>query len=136
MEAGGGEGGDGGEEDIVVDDQPMVPPSARNDSLASNPPEKLFSLEQAILASIDRCRKLQIYKIHFSNVINVNIYIFFFVMKYCKIILGRYTKKKKKKNPLLYQQIRVFSFQTLLKSKIFTRSIALCGQRVAWVPCM
>ncbi|KAK7085058.1 Actin-related protein 8 [Halocaridina rubra] len=56
MEVGGGEGGDAGDEDIVVDDQPIVPPSTlRNDSLAFNTVDKLFSLEQAILTSIDRC---------------------------------------------------------------------------------
>lgn len=63
MDVGGGDAGDGGEEDIVVDDQPLPPSqipsssSARNDSLAFNSNEKLLSLEQAILTSIDRCRE-------------------------------------------------------------------------------
>lgn len=63
MEVGGGEGGDAGEEDIVVDDQPLPPAqvapstSARSDSSAFSSTEKLLSLEQAILTSIDRCRK-------------------------------------------------------------------------------
>lgn len=64
MEVGGGEGGDGGEEDIVVDDQPLPPahivpaPSSRNDNSAFTSSDKLLSLEQAILTSIDRCREL------------------------------------------------------------------------------
>lgn len=65
MDVGGGDAGDGGEEDIVVDDQPLPPSqipsssSARNDSLAFNSNEKLLSLEQAILTSIDRCREFR-----------------------------------------------------------------------------
>ncbi|XP_066986004.1 actin-related protein 8 isoform X2 [Macrobrachium rosenbergii] len=71
MEAGGGDGGDGGEEDIVVDDQPMVPPSTRTDSLAFNSVEKLFSLEQAILASIDRCPTDEMKRKMYSSILIV-----------------------------------------------------------------
>lgn len=63
MEVGGGEGGDAGDDDIVVDDQPLppaqvVPPACvRPDAAAYSSTDKLMSLEQAILASIERCRK-------------------------------------------------------------------------------
>lgn len=63
MEVGGGEAGDAGEEDIVVDDQPLPPSqmipaaSSRSDTSVFTSSEKLLSLEQAILTSIDRCRE-------------------------------------------------------------------------------
>ena len=67
MEVGGGEGGDAGEEDIVVDDQPLPPAqivssaSSRNDATAFTSYDKLLSLEQAILSSIERCRKFSLF---------------------------------------------------------------------------
>lgn len=74
MEVGGGEGADAGEEDIVVDDQPLppaqVPPltSVRNDSSGT---EKLFSLEQAILTSIDRCQSDEMKRKMYSSILIV-----------------------------------------------------------------
>lgn len=71
-EVGGGEGGDGGDDDIVVDDQPLVPPSStRSDSLAFSPIEKLFSLEQAILTSIDRCQSDEMKRKMYSSILIV-----------------------------------------------------------------
>lgn len=76
MEVGGGEGGDAGEEDIVVDDQPLPPAqivpaaSSRNDNSAFNSSDKLLSLEQAILTSIDRCRKLLVFAVIFFTYMN------------------------------------------------------------------
>ncbi|KAK4298053.1 hypothetical protein Pmani_029571 [Petrolisthes manimaculis] len=70
MEVGGAEVGEGGEEDIVVDDQPLPPPPSqvlppssasslsqtlRDSSSTFSVSDKLLSLEQAILTSIDRC---------------------------------------------------------------------------------
>lgn len=55
-EAGGGGDGVGGdgEEDLVVDEQPAMHRSdLRQQELSS---DKLLSLEQAVLTSIDRCR--------------------------------------------------------------------------------
>ncbi|KAG7163377.1 Actin-related protein 8-like 2, partial [Homarus americanus] len=77
MEVGGGEGGDAGEEDIVVDDQPLPPAqvapstSVRNDSSAFSGTEKLFSLEQAILTSIDRCQSDEMKRKMYSSILIV-----------------------------------------------------------------
>lgn len=77
MDVGGGDAGDGGEEDIVVDDQPLPPSqipsssSARNDSLAFNSNEKLLSLEQAILTSIDRCQSDEMKRKMYSSILMV-----------------------------------------------------------------
>ncbi|KAK8750538.1 hypothetical protein OTU49_014891 [Cherax quadricarinatus] len=74
MEVGGGEGADAGEEDIVVDDQPLPPAqvapltSVRIDSSGT---EKLFSLEQAILTSIDRCQSDEMKRKMYSSILIV-----------------------------------------------------------------
>lgn len=66
LDASGIEPGEGGEEDIVVDENPL-PSSAPISVVGSAAParseasvatvEKLLSIEQAILTSIDKCRK-------------------------------------------------------------------------------
>ncbi|KAK8405413.1 hypothetical protein O3P69_001749 [Scylla paramamosain] len=77
MEVGGGEGGDAGEEDIVVDDQPLPPaqivPSAssRNDTTAFTSYDKLLSLEQAILTSIERCQSDEMKRKMYSSILIV-----------------------------------------------------------------
>ncbi|XP_045618086.1 actin-related protein 8 isoform X1 [Procambarus clarkii] len=77
MEVGGGEGGDAGEEDIVVDDQPLPPAqvvpsmSVRNDSSTFSSTEKLLSLEQAILTSIDRCQSDEMKRKMYSSILIV-----------------------------------------------------------------
>lgn len=77
MEVGGGEGGDAGEEDIVVDDQPLPPAqivhstSSRNDATAFTSSDKLLSLEQAILTSIDRCQSDEMKRKMYSSILIV-----------------------------------------------------------------
>ena len=65
MDVTGGDGPEGGDEDIVVDDHPLQTSSSQqsrdhsSSGLSSTSPllDKVLSLEQAILSSIDRCGK-------------------------------------------------------------------------------
>ncbi|CAL4167632.1 unnamed protein product, partial [Meganyctiphanes norvegica] len=81
MEVGGGDGGEGADEDIVVDDQPLAPGggvstssatfSRANDSLVTLPTEKLLSMEQAILTSIERCPSEEIKRKMYGSILIV-----------------------------------------------------------------